>query len=677
MSFPVANTKVKIRYLTDVNWASSQVRLADGEPGYDIVNNILKIGLGNKLWADLPPIGSSGGSSGGGTSTIGAVLQSSLTTELTTFNSINTDLATPGKVSPSTYVPTLYNSIYVSGNDVPSRKTSLWFSDSYTVDGKIFWNNLGLITAIPGPAGPSGAIGPPGATGPPGPPGPPGTGGGGTSTADTETMVNIGLNRYIRNTEVSSTFFPASGSSAAYIYYLLRVHGNSSQYRFQFSYSPSLVTYLYSSLTGSSNTYIYPPGANNSTTVSTFYNNNDGVGQFIPVTFYVTNPSSTRDYTMTLTTDTSGAGGNGNGSSSITTTTVRLLSGDTMGPPVVSPTPGIANLSMAPVNTRKYSGVEYYGNGSRLLIPANYFTIYNLYNVSGDYPFSYVAINLSEGQPAYTGDTTTNLSVSGSPPSVFPAPGGNSNTRYKNIGAFSVTITSLSNTHSLYFNSIFRNALSDTTNLIPLYPPSGTTLAYFGNAYYDEITLQPNNSGRTTNSFILTQQRMSLANDSSVVSFNSNNLSIFDAAYSPLTTLFYSTGFNALFNGVQTVSRQSFSEGSKYLVFRLTFGTSPLRLFNIYLNSSQSTIGSIFVRWTKIVSGSSSVIGDWFDSSIDRSLTGGCQASSYQTGQAYGYWPIEINTTYTNAFGSYTSGYIDVKILITSGTIPFGSVVFT
>ena len=674
MSFPVANTKVKIRYLTDVNWASSQVRLADGEPGYDIVNNILKIGLGNKLWADLPPIGSSGGSSGGGTGSIVAVLQSSLTTELTTFNSINTDLATPGRVSPSTYVPALYNTIYVSGNDVPSRKTSVWFADSYTVDGKIYWNNLGLITAIPGPAGPTG---PTGETGPQGPSGAAGTGGGGTSTADTETMVNIGLNRYINRTTLNATYFPASGSSRGYISFIMRVYGNSSQYRFAFSYSPALTTHLYPSLGSPSTTYIYPPGASNSTTVSTFYNNSNSGGIFVNTIFYVADPTSTTTYTVTLITDTTGAGGIGNGSSATSTATVQLRSGDTMGPPVVSATPGIGNLSMAPVNTRKYSGVEYYGNGSRLLIPANYFTIYNLYNLSGDYPFPYVAINLSEGQPAYTTDTTTNLSVSGSFPSVFPAPGGNSDTRYKNIGALSVTITSLSNTHSLYFNSIFTNALSDTTNLIPLYPPSGTTLAYFGNAYYDEITLQPNNSGKTTNSFILTQQRMSLANDSSVVSFNSNILSIFDAAYSPLTTLFYSTGFNALFNGVQTVSRQSFTEGSKYLVFRLTFGTSPLRLFNIYLNSSQCTIGSIFVRWTKIVSGSSSVIGDWFDSSIDRSLTGGCQASSYQTGQAYGFWPIEINTAYTNAFGSYTSAYIDVKILINSGTIPFGSVVFT
>lgn len=56
MSYPTPNTKVKIRKLTGIEWTQSQIRLSDGEPGFDTTNNILKIGFGDKLWSDLQPV---------------------------------------------------------------------------------------------------------------------------------------------------------------------------------------------------------------------------------------------------------------------------------------------------------------------------------------------------------------------------------------------------------------------------------------------------------------------------------------------------------------------------------------------------------------------------------------------------------------------------------------------
>lgn len=59
MSYPVVNTKIIIRHLTAAQWATSQIRLSEGEPGYDTTNNILKIGRRNKPWADLLPVNNS------------------------------------------------------------------------------------------------------------------------------------------------------------------------------------------------------------------------------------------------------------------------------------------------------------------------------------------------------------------------------------------------------------------------------------------------------------------------------------------------------------------------------------------------------------------------------------------------------------------------------------------
>jgi hypothetical protein len=51
----IAVVKFQLRRDTVDNWLRSGVRLEEGEPGFDITNNILKIGpKGGAMWKDIP-----------------------------------------------------------------------------------------------------------------------------------------------------------------------------------------------------------------------------------------------------------------------------------------------------------------------------------------------------------------------------------------------------------------------------------------------------------------------------------------------------------------------------------------------------------------------------------------------------------------------------------------------
>jgi hypothetical protein len=49
-------TQIKLRRDSAANWALEDPVLAEGEPGYDITNNVLKIGDGSTIWSLLPSI---------------------------------------------------------------------------------------------------------------------------------------------------------------------------------------------------------------------------------------------------------------------------------------------------------------------------------------------------------------------------------------------------------------------------------------------------------------------------------------------------------------------------------------------------------------------------------------------------------------------------------------------
>ena len=49
-------TQIKLRRDSAANWALEDPVLAEGEPGFDLTNNILKIGDGTTIWSLLPSI---------------------------------------------------------------------------------------------------------------------------------------------------------------------------------------------------------------------------------------------------------------------------------------------------------------------------------------------------------------------------------------------------------------------------------------------------------------------------------------------------------------------------------------------------------------------------------------------------------------------------------------------
>lgn len=56
---PIIN-KISFRKGTSSEWTTSNPVLASGEPGYDLTNNVLKIGDGTTSWNSLDPIGGGG-----------------------------------------------------------------------------------------------------------------------------------------------------------------------------------------------------------------------------------------------------------------------------------------------------------------------------------------------------------------------------------------------------------------------------------------------------------------------------------------------------------------------------------------------------------------------------------------------------------------------------------------
>lgn len=62
----ISYRRLKLRRGTATQWSTSNPVLADGEPGWDSSNGVLKIGDGTTAWGSLPAIG------GGGTFAVGS-----------------------------------------------------------------------------------------------------------------------------------------------------------------------------------------------------------------------------------------------------------------------------------------------------------------------------------------------------------------------------------------------------------------------------------------------------------------------------------------------------------------------------------------------------------------------------------------------------------------------------
>lgn len=117
------NDLIILRKGTATQWSSANPVLASGEPGFDLTNNLLKIGDGTKTWSQLSSINGSGGGGGG-----------SGATELYSYASVS-GFPQSG-LSPAIYLST------------DSGRTYQWNGSSYSEIGPIgggdttLWNLL-------------------------------------------------------------------------------------------------------------------------------------------------------------------------------------------------------------------------------------------------------------------------------------------------------------------------------------------------------------------------------------------------------------------------------------------------------------------------------------------------------------------------------------------------------
>lgn len=66
-----SNTRIQFRRGSYTQWANSNPVLGSGEPGFDLTNNILKVGDGSTQWASLSGVGGGGGGGNGSTTFVG------------------------------------------------------------------------------------------------------------------------------------------------------------------------------------------------------------------------------------------------------------------------------------------------------------------------------------------------------------------------------------------------------------------------------------------------------------------------------------------------------------------------------------------------------------------------------------------------------------------------------
>lgn len=66
-----SDTRIQFRRGSYTQWANSNPVLASGEPGFDLTNNILKVGDGSTQWASLSGVGGGGGGGNGSTTFVG------------------------------------------------------------------------------------------------------------------------------------------------------------------------------------------------------------------------------------------------------------------------------------------------------------------------------------------------------------------------------------------------------------------------------------------------------------------------------------------------------------------------------------------------------------------------------------------------------------------------------
>jgi len=431
---------------------------------------------------------------------------------------------------------------------------------------------------------------------------------GGSGPLDTNLRHNLGTFAYVDGATGSCSYNPISNQ----ISYAITIYGNSTRYRLNYAYTPTLVPNGYTSTTP---------------VLSTIYNG------------YTTSPvftvisGSPGGYTGSVNIDTVIAGGTGIGSTYTLNVPITITQADSMGNPGIVTYPTLSLVQGTPITV---SGIVYYGPGSYTTISARALRVSNIYNVVGPGVFNYIVFGGSSSG-SYAASTLVY-----NPPtySAFPSASG-LNVNYYNGSSITLTITGQSPVYATLYNAISKN-----TTVNPFFPSSSTGqsqtyIGYYGGSV-NETTIPPNQGGTTNTTVSSPVVRMSILSSestpvtpSSIANFNNTSMQTYDPAYNPTDGYFYASNFTSTLNSTYLLpSTATFSSGTKYLLIKAPT-TSQLANVTLQLGSSATGIQGVRVKWV----GTSGTYG-WYNASVDWQLSGGCQNGF--SGNSYS-WQIKIN----------------------------------
>jgi len=468
-----------------------------------------------------------------------------------------------------------------------------------------------------------------------------GGGVGGTGVVDPNLIHNLGTFAYVYGATGSYAYNNISNN----LTYTIKIYGNATQYKLNYTYSPAL------SVIGATGT--------TTSVISTIYN-----GYTITPSFTLSNPTA-GGYTGAINITTIPAGGTGTGSSYTMYVPITITQSDSMGNPTIvsRPTP----LSIVQGTAIVVSGITYYGPNSYTTIPLRTLIVGNIYNIVGPGNFYYIAFGGgSSGSYLANSSNLEYTTDGGSSFTNFQSASG-LNVNYYNKAAITLTIIATSAITAGLNNAVGKSSSYTFFPSTLTGQSSSKTLIGYLDSMPNETTI-PLSQGGTSNPAISGMLRMSntatssqtIPDDGNIVSFSSSSLSSNDPAYYHYDGYFHADNFTTSLNSTYVLpSSATFSVGTKYLLIKVN-ATAPIANLVLRLGSSASGISGVWVKWYNTVNATSF---GWHNALIDRQLPGGCQ-NGY-SGNQY-TWQIQLNSADYNTYNNTTTtGHIYFNIQFT------------
>ena len=485
------------------------------------------------------------------------------------------------------------------------------------------------------------------------------------SGTDLELVRNIGLNAWIDG--ATGTFGYNQTTQA--LNYPITLIGNSVRYDLTFDYTGTGCV----------------PNSTTSTYNNTALFNNRVTGIYqspnrITNPSFTLNPVTAGNYEIPVTVSTALAGGVGKGSSYTFKIPVQITAADSMGSPII--TYSTATLTITAGSTITVSGIQYYGPGSYITIPAKWLRISNFYNIvynsslvnyvqfGGAGSKSELVGNLNYGAPLY--NTAYNHSIDN------PASG--TNPQFANRSAFNVSVVS-----SGAVTITVTNNKQASTSQNPFFPGNSnvstftqSSIGYLA-AAPDETTIPPNQGGTNSISGLTSMTRVSIktattvgvATDNpdttsgspAIEPFNAATLTKYDAQYNPYTGNFHATNQSTSLASsyVLIASPAMPASTKKYLTLKVAV-SAILKAFNIRLGDTAATAGNITNLWVQWVDTANSVTS-WYDAGVYYTGASGCQAGTATDNNTK--WGIQMNKALDDSGSYQNTSFIYINIEFT------------